>query len=189
MSHNFLFHSSFHMLLNIIDSNIAEQARIQGCHYCGGKLYRADYPRSPLGVPVEHRKHYEERYSFCCCQCHKRTTTPSVRFFGRYWYPAPLLILISALKHRATDKLCARLNRLFGITINKKTWKRWRRWWQETFSTTDFWKSNAGIIPIAQLQGSFPRTLLVSYSGTLKHRLVSFLEFLAPMTAGDLRAV
>ena len=31
----------------------------------GGVLHRSDYPRSPLGVPIEHREHYEERYSYC----------------------------------------------------------------------------------------------------------------------------
>lgn len=189
MSHKFLMASSFHSLLTVMDYELAEQERVKGCVYCGGRLHRSNYPRSPFGVPMRHRAYYEERFSHCCGVCRKRTTPPSVRFFGRYWFPAPLLILISALANGVTNKLCSRLKRLFGVMINKKTWKRWQRWWRDIFGVTPFWKGNTGIIPIAQLTAPFPRALLVIYSGTLQNRLVSVLQFLAPLTAGVLRAV
>jgi hypothetical protein len=208
MSHNFLQTSSFHRFLKTIDYDLSEEERVKGCAHCGGALHRADYPRSPLGVPAEHREFYEERYSHCCAQCRKRTTSQSVRFFGRYWFPAPLLILISALMEGAFSKCCEQLYRLFGVSISKRTWKRWRGWWRESFIATSFWKQVTGIIPIEHLRGPFPKYLFSLYTPTPCHgvfpegeaqcqgvdtpfspRLVWVLRFVAPLTAGFLRAV
>ena len=96
MSHKFIFSASFHSLLIAIDRELSELTRQQGCS-CGGRLHQSNYPRSPFGLPAEFRSFYDERFSSCCHDCRKRTTSPSVRFFGRRWYPAPLLLLISAL--------------------------------------------------------------------------------------------
>lgn len=208
MSHKFLQNSSFHQFLKTIDYDLSEEERVKGCAHCGGKLHRADYPRSPFGVPLEHREHYEERYSHCCAQCRKRTTSPSVRFFGRYWFPAPLLMLISALINGAFNKSSDQLKRLFGVSISKRTWKRWRGWWKASFSTTSFWKGMIGVVPIEHLKGPFPRHLFFLYTPTPCHgvfpegeaqcqgvntpfsrRLVWVLRFVAPLTAGILRAV
>lgn len=208
MSHKFLHNSSFHQFLKTIDYDLSEEERVKGCTHCGGKLHRADYPRSPLGVPLEHREHYEERYSHCCGQCRKRTTSQSVRFFGRYWYSAPLLILISALISGSFNKCSAQLYQLFGVSISKRTWKRWREWWKEAFIFTRFWKGITGIIPIEYLSGPFPRHLFSLYTPTsargvfpegeaqlqgvdtpFSRRLVWVLRFVAPLTAGFLRAV
>lgn len=166
MSHKFLQNSSFHQLLKTIDYDLSEEERAKGCAYCGGKLHRSDYPRSPLGVPLKHREHYEERYSHCCAECRKRTTSPSVRFFGRYWYPAPLVILISALMWGTFNKCCGQLKQLFGVNISHRTWKRWKKWWEESFITTPFWKTMKGIIPIEHLRGPFPRKLFFLYTPT-----------------------
>lgn len=208
MSHKFLQRSSFHQFLKTIDYNFSEEERAKGCTHCGGRLHRADYPRSPLGVPLEHREHYEGRYSHCCGQCRKRTTSPSVRFFGRHWYPMPLLILISALMQCAFSKCCVQLNRLFGVSISKRTWKRWKGWWRDFFIATNFWKSITGVIPLEHLRGPFPRQFFSLHTPTPCHsvfpegevqcqgmntlfsrRLVWVLRFVAPLTAGFLRAV
>lgn len=206
MSHKFLQNSSFHAFLKSIDYDLSKEERAKGCAHCGGSLHRADYPRSPLGVPVEHREHYEERYSYCCGQCRKRTTSQSVRFFGRFWFPGPLLILISALLGGAINKCCEQLKQLFGVIISKETCKRWKRWWRDSFIATSFWKSVTGIVPIPHLQGPFPRQLFFMYADckspfpqgkgllqscdtSLARRLVSVLKFLSPITAGVLRTV
>jgi len=208
MSHKILQNSSFHRFLKTIDYDLSEEERVNGCAHCGGRLHRADYPRSPLGVPAEHREFYEERYSHCCAQCRKRTTSQSVRFFGRYWFPAPLLILISALINGAFNKCSAQLKRLFGVSISKRTWKRWKGWWKDSFSTTSFWKGMMGIVPLEHLRGPFPRHFFSLYMPTPCHgvfpegeaqlqgvhtpfsrRLVWVLQFVAPLTAGILRAV
>ena len=38
---------------------------------------------------------YASRFSFCCSHCHKRRTSPSVRFFGRRVYLALVLLLMA----------------------------------------------------------------------------------------------
>ena len=208
MSHKFLLNPIFHEFLKAIDYDLSKEECAKGCAHCGGRLHRADYPRSPFGVPIEHRKHYEERYSHCCSQCRKRTTSQSVRYFGRRWFPAPLLTLISALMYSTIYKCCKQLHQLFGISISKRTCKRWKDWWEGSFPTTNFWKGVTGIIPIDCLKGPFPRHLFSMYTDasctgafpmgmtptqdaptSLARRLVWVLKFLTPLTAGVLRAV
>jgi len=203
MSHKFLLNSSFHKFLKSIDHDISEEERAKGCPHCGGSLHQANYPRSPFGVPMEHREHYAERYSHCCAQCRKRTTSGSVRFFGRHWFPSPLLTLISALMHNSINKCREQLKRLFGVIISNRTCKRWKRWWKDSFVKTKFWKGVSGIVPIAHLRGPFPRQLFSMFSALkdpvshplgsavslLAKRLISVVQFLAPLAAGSLRAV
>lgn len=191
MIRDYLSNTSFHQLLEKLDSDLAEQIRIKGCPHCGSTLHRADYPRSPLGLPKSSREYYIERYSFCCAQdgCRKRVTPPSVRFLGCRRYPTFLIVLISALTFGATEKRCKRLQQLFGFMLNTKTWQRWITWWREVFMTTGFWKSMNGIIPVTNVTGSFPRALLKIHTGQLKERLVWVLQFLTPLTAGVLQAV
>jgi hypothetical protein len=45
-------------LLEKADADLAEEARAEGCCYCGGKLHRADYERKARGVPE-----WNKRYS------------------------------------------------------------------------------------------------------------------------------
>jgi len=189
MSHKFLFNTSFHELLNKLDLELAEATRLAGCLHCGGSLHQADYPRSPFGLPVGFRSYYQERHSFCCGQCRKRTTSPSVRFFGRRWFPAPLLILISALSLGATESRCTQIRKLFGVVISQTTWKRWRRWWRADFTQSHFWLQAKGIVSPLHFNGSFPRELFSLFIGCLEERLVLLLRFLAPLTAGAFRAV
>jgi len=189
MSHKFLLHASTQLLLVQIDQELFESTRAAGCPFCNGPLHRANYPRSPCGLPESLREYYRRRYSFTCGRCRKRTSSPTVRFFGRRWFPAPLLLLISALNVGANEGRIAQLNRLFGVVISESTWKRWRIWWRDCFPTTSYW-----MISLAQFLHTlpierFPRGLFLSYSGGLQPRLISVLNFLAPITAGAFRAV
>jgi hypothetical protein len=190
MSQNFLFDTSFHLLLNKIDQEFAEKIRQQGCS-CGGKLHQADYPRSPFGLPALFRANYDERFSFCCNTCRKRITPQSVRFFGRRWFPAPLLLLISVLSLGVSNRRCAQVRRYFGIFISESTWRRWRRWWRESFMATPFWQQAKGsFLPTDQImQGPFPRVLLAEFQGKIEEKIILLLRFLSPLTAGVLRAV
>ncbi len=52
MYHKILKTPSFHALFVIIDNELAENTRAGACLHCGGVLHQADYPRSPLGLPV-----------------------------------------------------------------------------------------------------------------------------------------
>jgi hypothetical protein len=191
MSQNFLFNATFHLLLNTIDQELTFETQQKGCLYCGGKLHQADYPRSPLGLPAQFRDTYEERYSLCCSICRRRSTPSSVRFFGRRWFPAPLLVLISALMRGANERRRLQVKQYFGFTVSQSTWKRWHQWWCEAFMTTPFWQQVKGLLPPIPkiLQGPFPRVLLDMFQGKFEERMCLLLKFLMPLTAGVLRAV
>lgn len=189
MSHKFLFNASFHLLLNTIDQELAQAVQEAGCT-CGGKLHRANYPRSPCGLLPRFRSGYEERLSFCCDRCRKRTTPPSVRFFGRRWFPAPVHLLISLFKLSLNEQRLLQVKQHFGITLSESTWKRWRRWWRESFIMSSFWKKAQGWVATALDENTvFPRAVWEGFQGGLEARMLSLLRFLAPCTAGVLRAV
>ena len=190
MSHNFVFDANFHLLLTAIDQEIAKEVQQKGCIYCGNKLHQADYPRSPVGLPSQFRNDYSERFSFCCNQCRRRTTPKSVRFFGRRWYPAPLFMLISALAVGINERRLASVKRHFGIAVSESTWKRWRRWWRDSFKSTQFWQQHKGLVPDAIVSiHRCPRALLVVFKGLLAEKMQLLLRFLSPLTGGILRAV
>lgn len=191
MSQNFLTNASFHLLLNTIDHELADKTKLQGCRFCGCKLHLADYPRSPFGIAPALRDGYASRLSFCCGTCRKRTTPPSVRFFGRRWFPAPLLVFISALMHGVNQRRCEQLKRHFGITVSESTLRRWQWWWRESFMATKFWlKFKGSFSPSDQMIcGPFPRVLLNEFKGMVNEKIILLLQFLSPLTAGDLRAV
>ncbi len=189
MYHKILKTPSFHALLRCIDDKLAEHTRSEDCPDCGGPLYQADYPRSPLGLPASCREYYDNRRSLCCGDCRKRVATPSVRFFGRRRFPAAVKLLISAFMSSASRRRYHQVKRYFGIPISLRTWVRWRRWWQECFIGTAFWKQAKAQLPDKALNGLFPRKLILIYPGRLNERLKMALQFLAPLTAGVYRAV
>jgi hypothetical protein len=189
MSHNFLSNANFHFFLNSIDQELAHQTQERGCSECGHKLHQANYPRSPVGIPLSFRNQYDERLSFCCDTCRKRITPPSVRFFGRRWYPAPLFIFISALMRRVSGYAIAQIKGHFGINVSESTWKRWRQWWRESFIETLFWRQNKGIVPGAlEAKRPFPRALLDVFQGTLEEKMGCLLKFLSPLSCRILQA-
>ena len=113
---------------------------------------------------------------------------PSVRFFGRRWFPAPLLTLVSAFDVGINEWRCEQVRRHFGVVVRESTWKRWRRWWREEFIKTSFWQQARGSVP-PDITGPFPRTLLGLFKGHCEQRVSQLLKFLSPITAGILRAV
>ena len=186
----FLYKANFHLFLNNMDQEIANAVFELKCPFCPGKLHQANYPRSPMGIPLEFREDYSERLSFCCDTCRKRTTPPSVRFFSRRWYPAPVFMLICLLSLGINERRLSQMKRHFGLTVSESTWKRWRRWWRESFVVTDFWKKEKGLaVSMLKETISFPRALLKLFSGTFDEKLRLLLRFLSPLTGGVLRAV
>jgi len=190
MSHNFLQNSNFHFFLDSIDQDLAKQAQQKGCPECGHKLHQANYPRSPVGIFTQFRDHYNERLSFCCDTCRKRLTPPSVKFFGRRWYPAPLFIFISALMRKITEHSLTQVRRHFGINVSESTWKRWKRWWRDSFIETLFWKQTKGIVPgVLTINRPFPRALLALFPGPLEEKICFLLRFLSPLSCAILQAI
>ena len=190
MFSNFLSTSEFHALLNDIDKSVASEICQSNCPDCGGKLHSSNYPRNPHGVPAQFRDQYEQRLSFSCADCRKRITPPSVRFFGRYWHVAPILVLISALQLGLTKRRMDQIKQHFGINVSSSTWRRWRLWWQDTFPMSSFWKQEKGRVSLApEQEQSIPYVLLAMFNNTLNESLVKLLKFLSPITSGSLRAI
>lgn len=189
MYHEILKKTSFHALFVHIDDELAKTVQAADCPFCGGPLYQANYPRSPLGLPASCRDQYNSRRSFCCGDCRKRTTTPSIRFFGRRRFPAAIILLIAAFMSSSSRRRYHQVTSYFGISISVRTWGRWRRWWRDCFIGTAFWKQAKANLPGKAIVGPFPRQLLVIFPDSLSQKLEKALRFLAPMTAGVYRAV
>lgn len=190
MFHTSILNSTIHKLLVKLDDDLAKAALKQGCLFCGSKLHRADYPRSPRGLSKSDCDYYQFRRSACCSQCRRRNTSQSVRFFGRRWYVMPIFVLINALSGGWSYRRRAQMIKYhFDITVSERTWRRWRHWWRDCFEVTDFWKQAKGQIHINYLTGPFPRRLLSLYRESWTNRLVLLLQFFAPLTAGVFRAV
>lgn len=184
MCHKFLTDASFHAFLVRCDEELAREAAQSGCKRCGGRLDSSNYPRSPFGVWPSLRSYYEKRFSFCCRGCRKRVTTPSMRFCGRRWYVAPILLLVSALTSKRSKRAYTRVCKYFGIRISLQTWARWRLWWQEIFVNSSFWQQAKGQVNPCYQSGPYPYQLFYLFSGSLLRRLLLLLRFLSPMTAG-----
>jgi hypothetical protein len=183
MSHTLFWDVKFHLLLESIDQELADQAQKAGCPECGHTLHQANYPRSPLGVPRQFRNHYEMRLSFCCEDCRKRMTPFSVRFLGRRWYPGFIFLLICAFMRGITEYLMDKMQRLFRVSTSESSWKRWRRWWKGTFVRTCFWKHAQGRVPhLRETQRFLPRALLGAFEGSFEEKMVSCLRFLLPLS-------
>lgn len=188
MIHKDLFDSNIFLYLIQIDEDYLKEVKKAGCQ-CGGVLHRANYSRSPMGLRAEYRQFFELRFSLCCAICRKRTATPTIRFFGRRWYPSLIFLFISLLKMGLNERRALLINKHFGITVSKSTWKRWRRWWRDCFIATTFWKQARGKFNASALSAPYPKNLFKVFKGTFKERLILLLKFFAPITAGFLRAV
>ena len=172
----------FFTFLLQIDHELAAQTQAKGCS-CSGELHRADYPRKPRGCPPAVRGSVQRRLSFCCQRCRKRTTSPSVRFFGRRVYLS-LVVVLSSSRHAGSNS-AARLAAELAIAWH--TLRRWRAWWQETFTRTPLWQAAcAAFMPPLDVAG-LPQTLLERFVGAdAAERLSAALRFLAPLTVrGD----
>lgn len=190
MSQNFVFNASFFELLIKIDTELAKEVLAKGCPYCGSRLHQSNYPRSPFGLSQPFRSYCNERNSFCCSNCRKRTTPSSVRFFGRRRFVALIFVLMSVLTLGMNERRLRQVKRHLNITVSESTWKRWRSWWRNSFQSTKFWLQEKGIVkPSLQESVWLPRTLYRLFKGTLIEKIPKLLRFLSPLTGGDLRAV
>jgi len=176
-----------HGILLQIDHDLAEQARGRGCG-CGGKLHSASYPRKPRGVPDALAAHHDRRRSFCCAQdgCRRRTTPPSVRFFGRRVYLGVVVVLLAALAHGATARRLRRLRAVLG-EVSERTLERWRRWWRESFPATEFWREHGARLSPPLAISLLPASLLARFVGDAGARLIAMMRFLGPLTTGSCR--
>lgn len=180
---------NFWSFLFSIDQDLAEETRQEACS-CGGRLHRANYPRSPRGGPENLPEQYLYRLSFCCDRdgCRKRVTPPSVRFLGRKVYLGAIVVLIAAMQQGPTPRRVRELSKLIGA--DRTTIARWQVFWREQFPQTTFWKVARGrLVPVVEIT-ALPRSLLEAFLRTDDPWLgwSRLLRFLSPITiAGGLR--
>ncbi len=161
-----------------IDCREAERVREEGCRHCGGVLHSAGYGRKPRGVPYllgAKRGDLAFRHSFCCGACRRRTMPASVRFFGRRVYVGLIFLLLPALLGDGSPS--AALSARARLHLSERTLRRWRRWWQEWFSESRFWRAHRGrLVPGAASR--LPGDLVASFRGGGVGRGVRALLFL-----------
>jgi len=176
---------SFFVLLHRLDLDLAGLARDQGCAICGGRLHSARYPRQLRGVLEKIAARFGKRESFCCAEdgCRRRTTPPSVIFFGRRCYQAAMVVLVSALAHGASERRLGRLTGLFGI--DRRTLLRWQSFWLEAFPESEFMRAEGGRFSPSLCRRRLLRDLLSRFVGASRDRLLSALLFLSPLSTGS----
>ena len=169
-------------LLGRIDQDLARGVQQQGCGRCGGRLDRADYARKPRGLPPGLGPEHAVRGSLCCATegCRRRHTPPSVRFLGRRVYVGAAILGITALRPGARGGEARALRAWLGVS--GRTLARWRRWWQEVFATSGFWRHARGRLRTPVPAHALPGGLLRRFAGDLKAQLIAGLRFLAPIT-------
>jgi len=173
---NHLADQPLFQLLEKVDADFAEQARAEGCLFCGGKLHRADEERKPRGGPQ-----WEQRFSFCCAQEGWRRRTPeSVRFLGRRVYAGLVVVLVWAMIHGLTPERVRRLREV--LRIDSPTLQRWRQWWLDNFVRSSFWKAARARFLPPLCEQTLPLSLCLSFEVERRDRLLALLQFLAPIT-------
>ena len=149
--------------------------------YCGGPLHSANYLRKPRGGPPDIEEAFEVRFSLCCGLpgCRRRVLPPSVRFWGRRVYWAPVFLLVTALRQGKNPSVTLqRLKTFCGVW--RSTVSRWRRYFRNLFAKSISYRRLSGyfIPPIAADQ--LPKTLLQRfYRGDAQAALVTCLHTLA----------
>jgi len=187
---NLLRESSFFLLLQRIDEELAESVRCSGCPHCGGALHRAAYPRKPRGGPplteaatgAQLPELYDWRFSWCCGTdgCRRRATPPSVRFLGRRVYLGAVVVLLSALLNGVTPWRVTALQQ--HLPVSRRTLVRWREWWLSTFVETPLWRAMRGFwMPLVD-ESHLPGSLLARFAGDAWAQLVAGLRLLLPLT-------
>lgn len=179
MCHILLQDPKFFSILLLIDSELAEQMRAQGCP-CGGVLHKADYPRKPRACPNEVRADYESRFSFCCNRCRKRATSMSVRFLGRRVYLSLAVVLMSTRRSSEPTSTQVALSRVLAIPA--RTILRWRIWWSEVFPTTPLWQSDCARFMPPVPTSELPAGLIERFAGSAAESMMRLLTFLSPLT-------
>lgn len=184
MYRDLLADARFHTLLLAFDRDLADIARSEGCAMCSGRLHSASFPRKPRGRPCHLGPEHDQRFSFCCAAdgCRSRATPPSLRFLGRKVYLAAIVVLISIMRHGATEPRTRQLTEAVGV--DRRTIERWRTWWRDTFTASPFWQiARATFMPPVD-QERLPAALIERFIGSAGEPLVALLRFLGPITGG-----
>ena len=160
MCHAFVSDSRFYQFLCCIDREMADEAQLEGCAHCGGRLHVACYPRKPRGMGCALDKSWESRLSFCCASagCRRRCTPPSVRFLGRKVYLGAMVVLVTAMEQGLSAKRRKQL--IEQLDLYPQTLARWCRWWRKIFPDSRCWQTNRGHFILTVDASQLPGALL-----------------------------
>jgi len=152
--------------------------------FCGGPLHSAHYLRKPRGGPRDLSEAFEWRFSLCCGRegCRRRVLPPSVRFWGRKVYWAPVLLLVNALRqgHHPMVTL-QRLKALFGVW--RSTIKRWQSYFLELFPRSISYRRLSGHFVPPLDDDDLPYALLARF-GALHSPVSAIVKCLRALALG-----
>ena len=179
--------SSFYAFLLQVDQDLAAQVRRSGCRFCGAPLHSACYSRKPRGLPtgIDPGPAFGVCLSFCCSAegCRRRHRAPSVRFLGRRVYLAAIVVLVTAMRQGPSPRSARQLGAMFGA--DRRTLRRWRRWWRARFPPSLFWQARRARFAPAVDEAQLPQSLAARFTGhTLRERVAGLLRFLSAMIGG-----
>lgn len=170
--------ASFVDVLVELDRALAGAVKALGCQVCGAVLDVANYSRKPRG-PWALREEDCVFFGLCCRRegCRKRVRPPSVRFMGRHVYLGVAVLLGAALRQGFSPLTSAEASAALGA--DRRTLSRWRSWWTERVGgSRTFEIARAELMPSPDGAG-LPTSLLDSFFGTARERMLHTLSFLA----------
>jgi hypothetical protein len=98
-------------------------------------------------------------------------------------YVGIVVVLVSAMVHGVSDGRARRLREALGI--DRRTLKRWREWWAETFVAGSFWKAQrVRFMPLVD-EGLMPLCLVELFGARGREGLVRLMRFLSPITTAS----
>jgi hypothetical protein len=183
LSHDQEFGEKFLLGLAAIDATTARKVQGMGCGRCGGRLDVATYPRKPRGELGEAEEAFCFRESFCCRDCRKRTTPPSLRFLGRKVYIAVVVVLASVVAATAGAGKKAPP----GPGVPGRTVRRWRTWWTTMFVASALWTEAKARFAGMMDERQMPASLLERLGGWGATGVQRLLRLTAPITTTSWR--
>jgi len=153
--------------------------------YCGGPLHYANYPRKPKGGPPDLDEAFEIRYSLCCGRegCRRRVLPPSVRFWQRRVYWAPVLFIATALRQgRHPDRTLEQLKSLFGVW--RSTVNRWKHYFRELFPQSLAYRRSTGHLIPPIHSSDLPKALLDRFESAAKGPEAALVNCLRTLALG-----
>lgn len=181
MLSTFFIIASWAALLIEIDRKIALAAQRAGCPWCRGRLDAGHYRRKVFGCELDEGSRLGVRWSWCCRRkgCRRRLTPPSVLFWGRLQFVAPLVLALLGEDPNSS----AGQEMRFRIDCARSTWRRWRERWAGMWENS-VGRMLAGMALLSEaVRGSVPAVLSL-WSGSWPHQVAMLLLAIHPMTGG-----
>lgn len=185
MSHEVASGANFWSLLTRIDEAICEAVRRAGCGRCGGRLDRSDYSRKPRGgalVAASEMDGDPHRLSLCCDRrgCRRRSTPPSVRFFGRRVYVGAVFLLAAsfAVVRPIVDVV-------LEVLVPLRTIRRWLGWWQADLPQRPLFTLLRAHLAVPLDCARLPASFLERLGRLSDETIEKALRMFSPLTTGS----